>query len=547
MKQKPEFPANFIPDGAANATACIFFRCHKPLLCFADRRILTYRGWLTRLAGVPAFLHDSGHVDKVNRSGDPSRVTAGSACLVLRGAACGLLGRKSGRASWNQGDWVSTTDEHRRHQPANIQQDKLATDIRGWQPDAVFAIAILVAAVAALLYSRPEAGPLAGGYDWRTAVFFLMFGLFTITMGYARPGFGHVSFDRVAQVSSILVLGPFDAAWINGLASLVYPWHRIWTGVPLRTVLTASMHNAGMMVIVILTCGSLYAYLGGPIPLVGLDLKIGGLLLLLMLSMQILNDSIMAGMMYFRKVDPSSILNYFSMSIELASVPLAILIAIVYVRMDLAIFALLLFCLGLGMAVFRQFAEIRNRLEALVEERTRELRQKSLELERQATHDKLTGIFNRRYADEYLQREIDSSRRYDRKFTIAFADIDHFKQINDLYSHAIGDAVLCRVANILVDRCRKTDVVARYGGEEFLLCFPDTNSEFAEQICGQIRIAVENADWSSLASRVGGDLRITISFGVAELGGDAGRTTILSDADSRLYQAKNRGRNRVVA
>jgi len=418
---------------------------------------------------------------------------------------------------------------------------------RFWQPELIFAIAMLSAGAAALIFARPDAGILAREYSWGTAFFFLVFGLYTIAMGYARPGFGHVSFDRVAQFSCILVLGPYDAAWVNGLASLIYPWHRIWIGVPLKTVLTASLHNAGMMIIVILCCGSLYTYLGGPVPLVNLDLRVAGLLLLLMLSMQALNDGIMACMMYLRKLQPSSILNLFSMSIELASVPLAILVAIVYVRMELAVFMLLLFCLGLGMTVFKLFAEIRNKLEALVEKRTEELKRKSLELERQATHDKLTGIYNRRYADEYLQREIESSRRYDREFTIAFADIDHFKRINDRHSHAIGDAVLRRVAEILVSRCRKTDVVARYGGEEFLLCFPDTNAEFAEQICSQIRLAVEQADWSSVTTESGASINITISFGIAELGRDSRRTTILSDADSRLYQAKHKGRNRVVA
>lgn len=417
---------------------------------------------------------------------------------------------------------------------------------RFWQPDMAFAVAMLLVALLAMAYARPEAGVMSGQYGWGSALFFLLFGLYTIAMGYARPGFGHVSFDRVAQFASILVLGPYDAAWINGLASLMYPWHRIWTGVDLKTVLKASLHNAGMMIIVILACGSLYTYLGGPVPLVSLDLKIGGLLLLLMLSMQGLNDAIMACMMYLRKLRPSSALNIFSTSTELASVPLAILVAIIYVRMELVVFMLLLFCMGLGMTVFKLFAEIRNKLEALVDDRTEKLRLKTVELELQATHDKLTGIFNRRYADEYLQREIESSKRYDREFTIAFADIDHFKKINDRYSHATGDAVLCRVAEILVNRCRKTDVVARYGGEEFLICFPDTNAEFAEQICSQIRLAVEKADWSSVAKKSDADINITISFGIAELGRDSRRTTILGDADSRLYQAKNRGRNRVV-
>ncbi len=96
-----------------------------------------------------------------------------------------------------------------------------------------------------------------------------------------------------------------------------------------------------------------------------------------------------------------------------------------------------------------------------------------------------------------------------------------------------------------MNRCRKTDVVTRYGGEEFLLFFPDTNAEFAEPICGQIRVAIEKADWSPIADMVGDEFGITISFGVAEVGTDSRRTTILGDADSRLYQAKHSGRNRV--
>lgn len=412
-----------------------------------------------------------------------------------------------------------------------------------WRADFFFAVSLLLAGIASLYFAVPSDGILAGDYSWGTALFFLLFGLFTITMGYARPGFGHVSFDRVAQVSSILVLGPVDAAWINGLASMIYPLHRVWKGVSLYEALMASMHNAGMMILVVLGCGSLYVFLGGPVPLTVLDLRAGGLLLLLMLSMQGLNDGIMAVMMTLRKSDPSTMLNVFSVGIELASVPLAILVAIVFANMELPVFVLLLFAMSLGMLVLKQFAEMRNMLEALVDERTEELRIKTLELEEQATHDKLTGLFNRRYVDDFLQREIENSKRYDRPFTIALADIDHFKRVNDSHSHAIGDKVLSRVSEILTNRCRKTDVVARYGGEEFLLCFPDTRADFAEQICSQIRFAIEKTDWSD----IGLGIRLTISFGIAEVGNDSRVTSILSDADTRLYQAKHKGRNRIVS
>jgi diguanylate cyclase (GGDEF)-like protein len=412
-----------------------------------------------------------------------------------------------------------------------------------WRGDFFYATGLFVAGIAAIIAVVPKAGILSGNYSWDTALFFLLFGIFTITMGYARPGFGHVSFDRVAQVSSILVLGPVDAAWINGLASAIYPLHRVWRGVPAYEVVTASMHNAGMMMLIILSCGSLYVYLGGPVPLIELDLRVGGLLLLLMLSMQGLNDAVMAGMMFLRNAESANLVSVFSVGVELASVPLAIIVAIVFASMGLPVFILLLFTMSLGMLVLKQFAEMRNRLETLVDERTEELRIKSEELERQATHDTLTGLVNRRFVDDFLQREIENSKRYDRPLTIALADIDHFKRVNDSHSHLIGDQVLRRISDILVNRCRKTDVVARYGGEEFLLCFPDTSAEFAEQICSQIRTAVEKTDWSD----IGEGIRLTISFGIAEVGSDSRRTTILSDADTRLYQAKHKGRNRIVS
>jgi diguanylate cyclase (GGDEF)-like protein len=416
-----------------------------------------------------------------------------------------------------------------------------------WRGDILFASLMFVAACVAFWFASHESGLMLHGYGWPTATFFLAYGIFTITVGYPHPGFGHVSFDRVAQVASILVLGPLDAAWINGLASLIYPWHRLFNNVPFRTVVVASLHNAGMMTLVVLGCGLLYTYLGGPIPLEYLTPTTAGLLLLLMLSMQLVNDLSMLALMHLRGANISRLLSVFSTGVELASGLIAIVVALVFVRLETQVFAVLLVVLCLGMLVLKNYAHMRQHLEYLVDKRTEELRLKTIELEQQATHDKLTGLFNRRYADDYLQREIEASRRHDREFTVALADIDHFKQINDRFSHAVGDRVLERISKILVERCRKTDVVARYGGEEFLLCFPDTSSEFAEQICGQIRKAVERADWAEVVGDPDSNLRITISFGIAEVSDDSRRTSILSDADDRLYMAKHKGRNRVVA
>jgi diguanylate cyclase (GGDEF)-like protein len=417
--------------------------------------------------------------------------------------------------------------------------------------DLAYGLLLFISAIAVLSVLVARQGFLGGDYGTGTALFFLIFGLFTITMGYSHPHFGHVSFDRVAQVASILVLGPVDAALISGVASLIYPWHRLWNGEAPRSVMTASVLNSGMMILVILFGGTLYTYLGGQVPLATVDLRAAGLLLLLMFGMQLVNDACMLILLLLRKDDPAKLLTLFSTGVEMASVLVAVIVALVFVRMEPPIIALLLAVLSLCMFVIMRFAEMRLKLEALVAERTNELQLKTIELERQATHDKLTGIFNRRYADDYLQREIEATRRHGRPMSIALADIDHFKQINDQYSHAVGDEVLRRIAKLLVDRCRKTDVVARYGGEEFLLCFPDTETDFAEQICGQIRLAVESTDWSSLFDVVPCDnsnsLNLTISFGIAEVGDESRRTTILSAADTRLYKAKNSGRNRVVA
>jgi diguanylate cyclase (GGDEF)-like protein len=195
------------------------------------------------------------------------------------------------------------------------------------------------------------------------------------------------------------------------------------------------------------------------------------------------------------------------------------------------------------MLVIMKYALMRVRLEKLVDARTEELRIQAEEFERQATHDKLTGLPNRRHADSYLQQQVDLAQRKNRRGALALADIDHFKRINDGYSHAIGDQVLERVAQILSDGCRGTDFVARYGGEEFLLYFPDTGVDRAAQVCSELRKAVQQSDWTDIAP----DFDVTISFGLAEIRNAKHSRSILDEADMRLYRAKRAGRNRVIA
>ena len=405
--------------------------------------------------------------------------------------------------------------------------------------DLVYSALLLAGAVVAVAFAVADAGLLARGHGWGAAGFFLVFGLFTISTGFPHPVFGHVSFDRVAQVASILVLGPVDAAWVNGLASFIYPWHRLRLGVPLRQVVMAVMHNTGLMVFVILGAGLLYQQLGGGTPPGVLGVRAVLQLVGLVVGMQFINDLGMMLILYLRRSDPRLVFNRFTTTVESVSGAAGVVLAIAYT----AFFVLLLAVLGAGMLVIMQYALMRYRLEKIVDERTEELRVQAEKFERQATHDKLTGLPNRRYADNFLQQQVDLARRNDHMGVVALADVDHFKRINDGYSHAVGDNVLKRIARILGAGCRKTDVVARYGGEEFLLYFPDTVADSAFEVCSQLRRDIESADWSDIAP----GFRVTLSFGLAEIRDGARCRTVLNEADMRLYRAKREGRNRVIS
>ncbi len=393
-----------------------------------------------------------------------------------------------------------------------------------------------------IAFSRGAALP-HGGAEFATAAFFLVYGLFTISIGYHQPNLGYYSFDRVAQVATILVLGPVQAAFINGLASFLYPWHRLSKGVPLRNVVYAALNNSGLMAAITLIAGSAYAALGGDVPLMGLSGATVGQLVMLVLGMQLLNDAGMLALFWLGQRSLAAFFNTFSYALELGSGATAVLVALIFNAMDIAVLVLTLAVLTLGMLALRQFADMRHKLELIVAERTQKLEEKTRELELQATRDNLTGLFNRRYADQYLAREVEACRRGRRHFAMAFADIDFFKRVNDLHSHATGDAVLRRVATILREHCRTADVLARYGGEEFLLGFPDTELRDAQRICEELRTAVETANWAQLGLAGG----ITISFGIAEFRGDASPERLLNRADLRLYEAKHNGRNLVVA
>ena len=409
--------------------------------------------------------------------------------------------------------------------------------------DLFYSICLFLAAIATATWCVLENGVLTAGQGWGAVAFFVVFSLFTIATGFPHPVFGHVSFDRIAQVMAILVLGPVDAAWVSAVASFIYPWHRLWLGVERRTVVMAALHNSGLMFFVVLGSGLLYQWFGGQLPLLILDPNALSLVIVLVIAMQLINDLGMMLILYLRNANPWLVFNRFTAVVEFVSGAGGVVLAVAYLAEAPLFFILTLLVFVAGMLVIMQYALMRYRLEKIVDERTEELRVQAEEFERQATHDPLTTLPNRRYADDFVSQQVSLVHRGGREGAVAMADVDHFKRINDEHSHGVGDNVLKQVARILKDGCRQSDFVARYGGEEFLLYFPDTDIAAATEVCEELRAAVENARWPDTGS-LG---QVTISFGVAEIGPNERRRTVLNDADTRLYRAKREGRNRVVA
>jgi len=159
-----------------------------------------------------------------------------------------------------------------------------------------------------------------------------------------------------------------------------------------------------------------------------------------------------------------------------------------------------------------------------------------------ATHDDLTGLFNRRHMLELLNTEKHRSIRSGRAFCLAMLDIDHFKRVNDRLGHGAGDEVLSQVAQAISAGLRETDVVARWGGEEFLVMFTDTDVEMAEKVLQRIQAALRQ----NSVTQVDPTLRVTFSAGVTAYQRDEMLTRTIDRADRALYAAKAAGRDRVL-
>ncbi|MDK2957885.1 MAG: hypothetical protein PWQ57_3383 [Desulfovibrionales bacterium] len=161
-----------------------------------------------------------------------------------------------------------------------------------------------------------------------------------------------------------------------------------------------------------------------------------------------------------------------------------------------------------------------------------------------ASRDGLTHIYNRQSLDERLMEELSRGKRYGERLSLLMLDLDHFKQVNDTYGHAVGDEVLKATAGILQDNLRNTDMAARYGGEEFVVVLPHTTEEQAWKLAERIRHGI-----SAKRFRCNGTpFNVTASIGVASVrinALDRGED-LLQRADKALYRAKNEGRNMVV-
>lgn len=168
-------------------------------------------------------------------------------------------------------------------------------------------------------------------------------------------------------------------------------------------------------------------------------------------------------------------------------------------------------------------------------------------IETQAKTDGLTGITNRSHFVESAPVVVELCRRHDHPISVLMIDIDHFKQINDRYGHPEGDGVIRHVAATMRNKLRITDLLARYGGEEFAVILPETPPRSAFTVAESLRRSIEE---TPIALGSGRSIRITISAGVAGhdcLPDDIGLEELLKHADLNLYEAKQKGRNRVEA
>jgi diguanylate cyclase (GGDEF)-like protein len=184
-----------------------------------------------------------------------------------------------------------------------------------------------------------------------------------------------------------------------------------------------------------------------------------------------------------------------------------------------------------------------EKLRCLVTKQTLDLKKQTALFAYQAVHDQLTGLPNRRAFDEWCDNDFKEAKEHSTSLSLAIIDIDHFKAVNDTYSHIVGDQVIKRLSTILSEllpHCSQQVKLARWGGEEFTLLM-SANKEQALHFCELIRTTMEKNDFSAIAQ----DLTLTISIGLTDNSSVVDYNQMITDADNALYYSKNNGRNQV--
>jgi len=172
-------------------------------------------------------------------------------------------------------------------------------------------------------------------------------------------------------------------------------------------------------------------------------------------------------------------------------------------------------------------------------ELNRQLERQAVELQRLSNLDGLTGLHNRRALDARLETELARSRRSGAPLSLLMLDIDDFKEVNDRFSHTVGDEVLKHLAQLMCSQLRDVDLCARFGGEEFVVVMPDTGTSGAVEVAEKLRGVIESESWDGLHHRI----QLTVSLGVASLRPQEDGSTLLARADAMLYRAKRLGKN----
>ncbi len=200
---------------------------------------------------------------------------------------------------------------------------------------------------------------------------------------------------------------------------------------------------------------------------------------------------------------------------------------------------------GLGFFTAYRLALVHRREFAALERAEREIerrRRLEAELQRQATTDPLTGLFNRRQYEQLFQRELTRAQRHGHALSLCVLDVDHFKRVNDSFGHAAGDVALCTVADVCRAALREGDLIGRLGGEEFVMLLPHTDVAGAAVVAERLRVQLAATDVEAGPHRFG----LTATLGVSELRpADAGIADLIQRADAALYSGKHGGRNRV--